>query len=72
MWTYLVGPQWAKYFLLTGDSVSGTQGGGDRPRLEVRPSDALETEVEALASKMEKIDTELLPRTSASSTSRSN
>ncbi len=21
MWTYLVGPQWAKYFLLTGDQV---------------------------------------------------
>ena len=23
MWTYMVGPQWAKWFLLTGESVSG-------------------------------------------------
>ena len=25
MWTYMVGPQWAKWFLLTGESVSGKQ-----------------------------------------------
>ena len=61
MWTYLVGPQWAKYFLLTGDSVTGTRGGRDRPRAgsPSRPTH-LEDEVEALASKMEKIDVELL------------
>ena len=25
MWTYLVGPQWAKYMLLTGDLISGSK-----------------------------------------------
>ena len=25
MWTYLVGPQWAKRLLLTGDSISGVE-----------------------------------------------
>jgi enoyl-CoA hydratase len=60
MWTYLVGPQWAKYFLLTGDSVSGAQAADIGLVLKSVPSHALEAEVEALASKMEKIDVELL------------
>ena len=37
MWTYMVGPQWAKWFLLTGESVSGKRARGNRPSLEVRP-----------------------------------
>jgi enoyl-CoA hydratase len=71
MWTYLVGPQWAKYFLLTGDSVTGKQAAEIGLVLKSAPADALEDEVEAIAAKMSKIDVELLSpsrRTSASST----
>jgi enoyl-CoA hydratase len=60
MWTYLVGPQWAKYFLLTGDSVTGARAAEIGLVLRSVPADSLEDEVEALASKMEKIDVELL------------
>ena len=60
MWTYLVGPQWAKYFLLTGDSVTGKQAAEIGLVLKSVPSDSLEAEVEAIASKMERIDVELL------------
>jgi enoyl-CoA hydratase len=60
MWTYLVGPQWAKYFLLTGDSVSGAKAAEIGLVFRSVPADRLEAEVEALASKMEMIDTELL------------
>jgi enoyl-CoA hydratase len=60
MWTYLVGPQWAKYFLLTGDSVTGKQAAAIGLVFRSVPPDQLESEVEALASKMELIDTELL------------
>ncbi len=60
MWTYLVGPQWAKYFLLTGDSVSGRQAAEIGLVWKAVPAGELEAEVEALASKMEEIDTELL------------
>jgi enoyl-CoA hydratase len=60
MWTYLVGPQWAKYFLLTGDSVSGAKAAEIGLVWKSVPADRLEAEVEALASKMEKIDIELL------------
>ena len=60
MWTYLVGPQWAKYFLLTGESVSGAKAAEIGLVLKAVPADELEREVEALASKMEMIDIELL------------
>ena len=60
MWTYLVGPQWAKYFLLTGDSVSGAEAADIGLVWKAVPSETLESEVEALASKMERIDIELL------------
>jgi enoyl-CoA hydratase len=60
MWTYLAGPQWAKYFLLTGDSVSGKQAAGIGLVWKSVPADMLDAEVEALASKMERIDVELL------------
>ena len=60
MWTYLVGPQWAKYFLLTGDSVTGVQAAEIGLVLKSVPPDFLEAEVEAIASKMERIDVELL------------
>ncbi len=60
MWTYLVGPQWAKYFLLTGDSITGREAAEIGLVWKSVPSDALADEVDALASKMEKIDVELL------------
>ena len=60
MWKYLVGPQWAKYFLLTGDSVSGRQAADIGLVWKSVPPESLEAEVEALAAKIEKIDTELL------------
>ena len=60
MWTYLVGPQWAKYFSLTGDSVSGRQAAEIGLVLKSVPAEALEAEVESLASKIEKVDVELL------------
>jgi enoyl-CoA hydratase len=60
MWTYLVGPQWAKYMLLTGDSIDGKKAAEIGVALKSVPADQLEAEVEAIASKMEKIDVELL------------
>lgn len=60
MWTYHIGPQWAKYFLLTGDSVSGAKAAEIGLVWKSVPADALAGEVEALASKMERIDVELL------------
>jgi enoyl-CoA hydratase len=60
MWTYLVGPQWAKYMLLTGDSITGAEAARIGFAWKAVPGDRLEGEVEALAAKMEKIDVELL------------
>jgi enoyl-CoA hydratase len=60
MWTYLVGPQWAKYFLLTGDSVDGRQAEAIGLVWRAVPADQLESEVERLADKMAMIDVDLL------------
>jgi enoyl-CoA hydratase len=60
MWTYLAGPQWAKYFLLTGDSVDGRKAAEIGLVWKAVPPADLEAEVESLASKMEMIDVELL------------
>jgi enoyl-CoA hydratase len=60
MWTYLVGPQWAKRLLLTGDSISGKEAERIGLVLKAVPAEELEAEVEALADKMAKIDTDLL------------
>jgi enoyl-CoA hydratase len=56
MWTYLVGPQWAKYFLLTGDQVSGADAARIGLVWKAVPFEQLEGEVEALADKMCRID----------------
>jgi enoyl-CoA hydratase len=60
MWTYLVGPQWAKYFLLTGDQVTGTEAARIGLVWKAVPHDTLEAEVEALADKMCRIDPSVL------------
>jgi enoyl-CoA hydratase len=60
MWTYLVGPQWAKYFLLTGDQVSGEEAARIGLVLKAVPHERLEAEVEALADKMCRIDPAVL------------
>jgi enoyl-CoA hydratase len=60
MWTYHVGPQWAKRILLTGDSISGKD--AERIGLVVQavPRDDLERTVEELAGRMAMIDPHLL------------
>jgi enoyl-CoA hydratase len=60
MWTYLVGPQWAKYMLLTGDSISGREAAEIGLVWRSFPSDELENAVEALAQRMTMIDVDLL------------
>ncbi len=60
MWTYLVGPQWAKRMLLTGDSISGKVAERIGLVLKAVPADSLEAEVEQLAARMALIDVDLL------------
>ena len=60
MWTYLVGPQWAKRMLLTGDMISGKEAERAGFVLKAVPSEELEAEVETLADKMALIDVDLL------------
>jgi enoyl-CoA hydratase len=60
MWTYLVGPQWAKYFLLTGDQVSGEEAARIGLVWKAVPHEQLAAEVEALADKMCRIDPAIL------------
>ena len=60
MWTYMVGPQWAKWFLLTGESVSGEKAAEIGLVLKSVPRDELDAEVETLATTMAKIPWELL------------
>ena len=60
MWTYLVGPQWAKRMLLTGDSISGKDAAEIGLVYKAVPADALDEELESLAGKMAMIDIELL------------
>jgi enoyl-CoA hydratase len=60
MWTYHVGPQWAKYFLLTGDQVSGEEAARIGLVWKSFPHERLEAEVEALADKMCRIDPAIL------------
>lgn len=60
MWTYMVGPQWAKWFLLTGESVSGKKAEEIGLVWKSVQRDSLEDEVEKLASTMARIPWELL------------
>lgn len=60
MWTYLVGPQWAKRLLLTGDTISGAQAERIGLVLKAVPSEQLDAELDDLAGRMALIDVDLL------------
>jgi len=60
MWTYLVGPQWAKRMLLTGDTISGVEAERIGLVLKSVPSERLDAELDDLAGRMALIDVDLL------------
>jgi enoyl-CoA hydratase len=60
MWTYHVGPQWAKYMLLTGDLISGKQAKEIGLVWDAVPIEQLEERVEELADRMAMIHPDLL------------
>ena len=60
MWTYLVGPQWAKRLLLTGDTISGAEAERIGLVLKSVPSEQLDAELDDLAGRMALIDVDLL------------
>ncbi|MFL2647278.1 MAG: crotonase/enoyl-CoA hydratase family protein [Dehalococcoidia bacterium] len=60
MWTYLVGPQWAKYMLLTGEFLSGQQAAQIGLVLKSTPYDQLEETVEEIADRMAMIHPDFL------------
>jgi len=60
MWTYLVGPQWAKYILLTGLSVDGKTAERIGLVWKAVPADKLEEEVSRLAETIAKVPYGLL------------
>ena len=60
MWTYLVGPQWAKFFLLTGDNIDGVTAERIGLVMKAVPSDELEQEVDRLARRIALIPVDFL------------
>lgn len=60
MWLYLVGPQWAKRLLLTGDSIRGGDAMKIGLAMKAVPAARLDAEVDALAARLALIDTDLL------------
>lgn len=60
MWLYLVGPQWAKRMLLTGDLLLGEDAQKLGLVLKSVPAASLEAEVESLADRLALIDPDLL------------
>ncbi len=60
MWTYHVGPQWAKYMLLTGEFVSGAEAERIGLVWKAVPGEQLEETVEELADRMAMIHPDLL------------
>jgi len=60
MWLYLVGPQWAKRLLLTGDSILGADAVKIGLALKSVPAAQLDDEVARLAARMALIDADLL------------
>jgi enoyl-CoA hydratase len=60
MWLYMVGPQWAKRLLLTGDLIGGRDAATIGLVLKAVPADRLVADVEALADRLALIDADLL------------
>ena len=60
MWTYNVGPQWAKYMLLTGNSIDGKTAVSIGLALKAVPAGDLEDEAHDIARRMAMIDPALL------------
>ena len=60
MWTYMVGPQWAKWFMLTGETVSGKEAQEMGLVLKSVPAEGLDAAVDGLADKIAKIPWEML------------
>tara|TARA_B100000749_G_scaffold256706_1_gene225560 strand:+ start:1426 stop:2259 length:834 start_codon:yes stop_codon:yes gene_type:complete len=60
MWTYMVGPQWAKWFMLTGETVSGKEAQEMGLVLKSVPAKGLDAAVDGLANKIAKIPWEML------------
>lgn len=60
MWTYLLGPQWAKRMLLTGDLLTGIDAARLGLVLDAVPPDELAGEVMALARRIALVDHHLL------------
>lgn len=60
MWTYLVGPQWAKRMMLTGDPIDGKTAERIGLVLKAVPADKLDEEVLTLAGRIANIPLELL------------
>ncbi|MCX5866672.1 MAG: enoyl-CoA hydratase-related protein [Proteobacteria bacterium] len=60
MWAYLVGPQWAKRMLFTGDQIDGREAERIGLALKAFPADKLEEEVIKLAGRMALVPDELL------------
>jgi len=60
MWTYLVGPQWAKRMLLTGDTITGAEAADIGLVLKAVPEGRLDDELNGLAERMALIDIDLL------------
>ena len=60
MWTYLVGPQWAKFFLLTGDNIDGVTAERIGLVMNAVPADTLADEVNRLATRIAQIPVDLL------------
>ncbi|MEE9286102.1 MAG: crotonase/enoyl-CoA hydratase family protein [Dehalococcoidia bacterium] len=59
MWTYLVGPQWAKIILLTGDLIDGKTAARIGLAAKAVPAERLEDEVHSLARRMAMVPHEL-------------
>ena len=60
MWTYMVGPQRAKWFMLTGETVSGKEAEKMGLVMQSVPAEGLDAAVDDLANKMAKIPWDML------------